>query len=491
MLYCIGILFEERKFKKLIKKLISILLTFILLLSVITVSVYADNNVQKVFGQLISIGRNSYTVADENGAVLITAKAVADGITLSLGEYAWFTVKTLTDEYGDYLCITDYEIIPEYGYEIAYLSKVYEQLDGVYIELFTDKQTNMHMYSVLINDTRYRDNADKISALKPQVGKFIGYKLDEDGDISRIIFIDAKTPKEKYKVNTDTKYFIKNGTYYQISDLPNGYTYSYEVLNYDEEYNALSVVVTDMYKYGMEFSTAYNDDYCHTIDENGKTTYWECSDSSLFNGISPNSMIEFTYNENEGIKSAKVVESTDFQGYTYDKDNNTFGGYSLDNISLLTVEFNKMTGNVKTYEPITPNENLQYSGKMYTSSFGKNVLWITDSTPIAGKPTVKFWAQDNGDGTFKASATYDKNGYTGSGIRYLAVYYQGRLYRIYTYSLADEGSAYNEDWEEFDPVIFDRAIPYKKDTDENDYTVTGFVWNDNLSPMYPADPVWD
>ena len=40
-------------------------------------------------------------------------------------------------------------------------------------------------------------------------------------------------------------------------------------------------------------------------------------------------------------------------------------------------------------------------------------------------------------------------------------------------------------------MIFDRAIPYKKDTDENDYTVTGFVWNDNLSPMYPADPVWD
>lgn len=473
------------------KKLISILLTFVLLLSVIIVPVYADNNVQKIFGQLTSIGSHSYTIADENGAELITAEAVADGITLQFGVYAWFTIETLTDEEGEYQCIMGYEIIPEYGYEIAYLSKVYEQLDGVYIELFTDKQDNMRMYPVWINDTRYKSNADIISALKPQVGKFIGYKIDEDGDISRIVFIDTKTPKEKYKVNADTKYFIKNGTYYQISDLPSGYTYSYEVLNYDKEYNALSVVVTDMYKYGMEFFTAYNDDYCYTRDEKGNIKRWECSDSSLFDNIPPNSMIEFTYNENDGIKSAKVVESTDFQGYTYDKDNNTFGGYSLDNTSLLTVKFNEMTGNVKTYEPITPNENLQYSGKIYTSSFGKNVLWITDSAPIAGKPTIEFWAQDNRDDTFRVSATYDKNGYTGGGMIYLAVYYQGRLYRIYTYNLADEGSAYDEEWDEFDPVIFDREIPYIDGTDKYDYTITGFVWNDNLSPMYPAVPVWD
>ena len=474
------------------KKLISILLTFVLLLSVIIVPVYADNNVQKIFGQLTSIGSHSYTISDENGTALITAEAVADGITLSLEEYAWFTVETLTDEYGDYLCITDYEIIPEYGYEIAYLSRVYEQLDGVlYIELFTDKQDNMRMYPVRINNSTYRNNADIISALKPQVGKFIGYRLDEDGDIRRIVFIDTKTPKEKYKVNADTKYFIKNGTYYQISDLPNGHTYSYEVLSYDKEYNALSVVVTDMYKYGMEFFTAYNDDYCYTRDEKGNIKRWECSDSSLFDDISAKSMVEFTYNENDGIKSAKVVESTDFQGYTYDKDNNTFGGYSLDNTSLLTVEFNEMTGNVKTYEPITPNENLQYSGKIYTSSFGKNVLWITDSAPIAGNPVIDFFAQDNRDGTFKVGATYEKNGYTGSGTMYLAVYYQGRLYRLYTYNLADEGSAYDEEWDELDPVIFDRRIPYKDGTDKYDYTVSGFVWNDNLSPMYPAVPVWD
>ena len=202
----------------------------------------------------------------------------------------------------------------------------------------------MRMYPVRINNSTYRNNAGIISALKPQVGKFIGYRLDEDGDIRRIVFIDTKTPKDKYKVKADTKYFIKNGTYYQISDLPSGYTYSYEVLSYDKEYNALSVVVTDMYKYGMEFFTAYNDYCCYTKDENGKTNCWDCDDRSLFNGISPNSMIQFTY---------------------------------------------------------------------------------------------------------------------------------------------------NEDWDEFDPVIFDRRIPYKEDTAARDYTVTGFVWNDNLSPMYPADPVWD
>ena len=126
------------------------------------------------------------------------------------------------------------------------------------------------------------------------------------------------------------------------------YTYSFDVVSYDKDKNARLIGITDMQKYDREFFTAYNDDYCYTRDEKGNIKRWECSDSSLFDDISAKSMIEFTYNENDGIKSAKVVESTDFQGYTYDKDNNTFGGYSLDNTSLLTVEFNEMTGNVKT-----------------------------------------------------------------------------------------------------------------------------------------------
>lgn len=470
------------------KQLTSMMLMFTLMLSAIAVPVYADNKVQRVCGQLTAIGNHSYTITDEDGTEMI-AKAAADGIVPSLGAYAWFTLETRTDEDGDYLCITGYEILPEYGYEIGYLSKVYEQAGGVYIELFTDKQENMRMYTVSINDTRYR-GSDMIDALKPQTGKFIGYKLDEDGDINKIVFVDTKTPTEKYKVNTDTKYFIKNGAYYQIGNLPDGYTYSYEVLSYDKEYNARFVVVTDMYQCGMELYLGKND-VCDTRDENGNINHWEYSDNRLFDGIPVNSMIEFTYNETDGIKSVKALEGIDFQDYTYDKGTNTFGDYRLDSISLLTVEFDERTGNIKTYEPMMPNDNLQYCGKIFTSSYGKNVFWITGNAPIAGSPNIAFWAHDNSsDNTFRVGATYEKNGYTGSGTIYLAVYYQGRLYRIYTYSLADKGSSYDEDGE-LTSVICDKRIPYEEGTNSRDYTVTGFVLYDNLAPMYPAAPVWE
>ena len=102
------------------KKLISILLTFVLLLSVIIVPVYADNNVQKIYGQLTARNEDGYTITDEGGKNY-TDLSVADGITLQFGVYAWFTIETLTDEEGDYQCITGYEILPEADEEVGYL----------------------------------------------------------------------------------------------------------------------------------------------------------------------------------------------------------------------------------------------------------------------------------------------------------------------------------------------------------------------------------
>ena len=487
------------------KKLISSLLTFVLLLSVIIVPAYADNNVQKVFGRIVSIdtGSSKYTIQDETGNLIEASATEGLELSFSIG-YALFTIETLTDEEGEYQCITGYEIIPEVGEEVGYYcyASTYWNDYSLYIytnemiEVYTTKNTKIN------GTTLTRDNASEL--LKNRQGA-VSFKVDKNNYVEEMTFItepkmsikDQKYNSEKqtfdgleYSITENTNILYMSRNVNTFTGFDSEYTYSFDVVSYDKDKNARLIIITDMYKYGMELYAAYNDDYCYTRDENGNTNRWDCSDSSLFEDISAKSMIEFTYNENDGIKSAKVVESTDFQGYTYDKDNNTFGGYSLDSISLLTVEFNEMTGNVKTYEPMTPNENLQYSGKIYTSSFGKNVLWITDSAPIAGNPTIDFFAQDNRDGTFRVGATYDKNGYTGSGMIYLAVYYQGRLYRIYTYSLADEGSVY-DDWNELEPVIFDRRIPYKDGTDKYDYTVTGFVWNDNLSPMYPAVPVWD
>ena len=401
------------------KKIISILLTFVLLLSVIIVPVYADNNVQKIYGQLTARNEDGYIITDEGGKNY-TNLSVADGVTLQFGVYAWFTIETLTDEEGDYQCITGYEIMPEAGEEVGYLCSASSYSER--ISIYTDKLNEFYLYSqVTVNGESMKKN-DALTKLQNQKGA-VSFKTNGNDYIRKITFItepkisikDQKYNTEKqtfdgleYPIteNTNILYMIKNEN--KFTGFDSEYTYSFDVASYDKDKNARLIIITDMYKSGMEFFTAYNDYCCYTRDESGKTNCRDCDDRSLLDNISPNSMIEFTYNENNVIKSAKVVESTDFKGYTYDKDNNTFGDYSLDNISLLTVEFNERTGDVKTYKPVTPNENLQYGGKMYTSSFGKNVLWITDSAPIAGNPTIEFFAQDNRDGTFRVSATYEK-----------------------------------------------------------------------------------
>lgn len=286
--------------------------------------------------------------------------------------------------------------------------------------------------------------------------------------------------------NTNILYMSRNVN--MFTDFDPECTYSFDVLSYDKDKNARLIIITDMYKSGMEFFTNYNNYCCYTIDENGKPNRRDCDDKSLFDNIPANSMIEFTYNENDGIKSAKVVEGTEFQGYTYDKDKNTFGKYNLADVSLLTVEFNEK-GYIATYEPFIPDDKFQYNGKIFTSSYGKKVLWITGSETAPGNPIVEFWARNVvARNKLSFGATYDKNGYTGSGKIYLAVYYQGRLCCAYTYSLTHEGSVYDEEYEELTSVI-DEIYFYEENNNPDDYTITGFVWYDNLMPMYPAAPV--
>ena len=422
----------------------------------------------------------------------------SDNLNIMLGMYAWFTIETRSD--GEKY-ITSYETIPEYGEEVGYLCSTssYNETVGI----FTNTLNNFELSNYITLNGEDIRSADALKELAQYQG-VVSYKLRYNCIDSLTYITDPKQSIKDKKYNAEQNTF--DGLKYTITENTNilymhynknkftgfdpKYTYSFDVLSYDKDKNARLIVINDMYTYDMGMLYTYKDYYCYIMGENGSRKDWECYSNNLFTDIPVGSMIEFTYNEGDGIKSAKVVDGTDFQGYTYDKNNNTFDSYNLNNISLLTVEFNERTGNVKTYEPMMPNENLQYSGKIFTSSYGKNVLWITGSAPIAGNPIIEFWAQDNRDDTFRVGATYDKNGYNGGGTIYLAVYYQGALYRIYTYRLADEGSVYDE-WNELAPVIFDRKIPYKEGTNERDYTVTGFVWYDNLSPMYPAVPVWD
>ena len=480
------------------KKLISSLLTFVLLLSVIIVPAYADNNVQKIYGRLYSISSDSskYTIQDETGK-FIEASAT-EGLELSLGVYAWFTIETLTDENGEYQCITGYEILPEADEEVGYLCSV-SYYSGS-LSIYTDKLNEYYIYSGVTVNGEYLTKSDALSKLQNQKGA-VSFKTNRNNYIQKMTFItepkmsikDQKYNSEKqtfdgleYSITENTNILYMSRNVNTFTGFDSEYTYSFDVISYDKDKNARLIIITDMYKYGMELYTS-NNNYYYTKDENGKTNRWDYYDSSLFDDISINSMIEFTYNENNVIKSAKVVKGTEFQGYHYDKDNNTFEDYNLADVSLLTVEFSEK-GYITTYEPFVPDDKLQYSGQIYTSSYGKNILWITGSKIAAGNPIIDFWARNIGY-SLRYGVTYDKNGYNGGGTIYIAVYYHDRLSDIYTYSLADEGSVYDEDG---DPTsVINERITYRNNDYAGDYTITGFVWNDNLSPMYPAEPVWD
>ena len=311
------------------KKLISILLTFVLLLSVIIVPAYADNNVQKIYGRIVSIdaGSSKYIIKDETGNLIEASATEGLELSFSIG-YALFTIETLTDEEGEYQCITCYEIIPEVGEEVGYYCYASTYWNNYSLHIYTNEMIEAYTasYTKINGTTLTRDNASEL--LKNRQGA-VSFKVNEDNRVEEMTFItepkmsikDQKYNTEKqtfdgleYPIteNTNILYMIKNEN--KFTGFDSEYTYSFDVASYDKNKNARLIIITDMYKYGMEFYTAYNDDYCYTKNENGNTNRWDSYDSSLFDDISANSMIEFTYNENDGIKSAKVVENTDFQG---------------------------------------------------------------------------------------------------------------------------------------------------------------------------------
>ena len=224
------------------KKLISVLLTFVLLLSVIIVPVYADNNVQKIYGQLTARNEDGYIITDEGGKNY-TNLSVADGVTLQFGVYAWFTIETLTDEEGDYQCITGYEIIPEAGEEVGYLCSASSYSER--ISIYTDKLNEFYLYSQVTVNGESMKKSDALTKLQNQKGA-VSLKTNGNDYIRKITFItepkisikDQKYNTEKqtfdgleYPIteNTNILYMIKNEN--KFTGFDSEYTYSFDVAN--------------------------------------------------------------------------------------------------------------------------------------------------------------------------------------------------------------------------------------------------------------------
>lgn len=143
-----------------------------------------------------------------------------------------------------------------------------------------------------------------------------------------------------------------------------------------------------------------------------------------------------------------------------------------------------MKGSFIAYKKTNVIFNHAYDGKVFTSSYGQSILWVTGSKPSYGNPIVEFWSNPS-ESECKIGAIYHKNGYTGDGKIYLAVYCKGNLRDVYSYNLAENDSQYSDYHEEYDPVIF-KKFTYDENTDESDYAVKGFVWYNDLTPIYPA-----
>ena len=58
------------------------------------------------------------------------------------------------------------------------------------------------------------------------------------------------------------------------------------------------------------------------------------------------------------------------------------------------------------------------------------------------------------------------------------------LKELFLYDLKDKESAYNAEYNDIDPVIYERIYG-----NTSDYTVKGFVWDEAFAPIYPEENV--
>lgn len=486
------------------KKIMSFLITLTLLLSAITVPVRAEAETQRIYARIW--GRSDvreecpWNLVDEDGYIYYAA--LPDDSEIQFAREAWFTYEKRKGKNGDYLYVTGIEEIPEVGFEVGYLYSVNSTTQTVKIysnEWHEYEIDYRNRYTVNGLDILGEDNF--INEIKDYKGA-VYFKLSH-GRLREINFIE--TPKQSIvnqRYNAETNTF--DGLKYPITENTNicydegitfggflpGYVYSFDVISYDKYKNARFVIVHDEFATGMGLCISTPDADSRTIitqSEDGRKRLWYPDSSDILHGINVNTMIEFKYvDESFGgsMLSATPLEGKDFTGYTYNKENNTFGGYSLKDVSVLDVEIDAETGDITKYEPLVPSDKLQYDGKVFTSSYGQSVLWITGSKPADGNPVVEFWSNPSESGC-KIGAIYHKNGYTGNGTIYLAVYCKGNLRDVYSYNLSENDSQYSDYHEEYDPVIF-KKFTYDENTDESDYAVKGFVWYNDLTPIYPA-----
>lgn len=451
-----------------------------------------------------------YSITAENGTV--TKAFASDGITLTQGQWGDFTVEYAPSNLSSaYNYITAFTLMPEAGQEVGYLyNSALKQTalgDTDVLVLIDGDAKKLNLKKVSINGQDYidigenNDTANAVANILKNYRGCISYTVDSNKYITELDFVtEAKKAYTDIEYNNgfnDLEYNITADTtvvYIRIIENPNstsheniftqfqnGVSYSLDIMSYDRDKNARFVIVkaASETKFGI-LKTKNNfgiviesDGNEHSYDKPSGQLAYPSSDDDV-------TVVQFDYNHlSEEASDITFISGSHFDNYEYDESANTFGGTSAANTTLMSVSLSDF-GEV-TAEILKPNENLLYSGSLYISTNGEKIAVISKRSEKVGLPHIEFDAYESktDSSCFCVSAAYNKNGYTGNGKIYLAVYKNSCLDRVFTYDLQNEGASEGDDY-----AIF-QYVPYETGFDWRNYLVVGYVWSDNLLPIYP------
>lgn len=467
-----------------------------LALSAVTVRAQSVTVFGEITGETEVRGSLIVTIESDDGSTVDAM--VADNLQCAVGYAGWFTVEMAPSELSaKYNYVTAFTELPEYGWEVGYMynAGLSQFTFESYIELIIDgvsRRTNG--YGITIDNVSYQNAYEVANILKNNPG-CIKYKVDSEGYINEIKHISK--PKLsvsnavynngfeglKYKITDSTVVAYptssdKNG----FTEFKNGARFDFDVMSYDKDGNARLIVIKDV-----------NEPMMGVILSDKSANYWivqgtdgvryehvfsaQTGSVSTENNIS---VVQFDYNYiDDWSRNGIILNGTDFENAVYNPTENTFNSEPADEMTFMSITNEKGSPEC---EIIMPDKNTLYSGTVYTSSYGQKIVRITKSVSKSGLPTVKFDAYESKDDSskFHLTADYSKNGFDGNGTIFLAVYRGTALDCVFAYKLQDGEQSGSEICQD---------VYYKPGTDWKNYSVVGYVWYDDMKPIYPSCPI--
>ena len=467
------------------KKLTALIVTVIFVLSFAVMSVNAEaekvygfvswfNSVEKVCG-----------IETENGNTIEVSYGENEP---KLGVKGFYTIEDGT--------IIDFEELPEANSEVGYfLGSETTILGETTLYIYTTELKKFSCSSeVSINGERVDSNS-----VASTIGNYKGvvsFNINND-QINELNFVEqSKQSVSQVKLNANGTFdglrynITENTTILQMESNSNvfecfkpGYTYSFDVMSYDKDYNARLVVINDAYFIGNGLYTGYATTvdglFASVCNIDGTVQQIETDDRDILSNIQVGTVIEYRC-DGLGImtEASEVTNYTELNNCTYNKENGLFGEYSLSDISFLEFKYNNREAIVGSSKCFLSTRYV-YDGRLYNFSNGEKAIYITSKTPSDGNPIVDFSARyDNESQRISFSADLDKNGYTGDGTVYMAIYNKkGNLVTVRSFDLNEDGG---------EDIIYDELYDINTYEDALTYTIRGFVWESNLEPMYPC-----